>query len=90
MTAAKAIAVRAGAALCSIWLAGCAASIAPQTAAEFRNGVANGIAGGAIKETFEVNRPLAQVGASFQRLSTECLSVAIHLTYFGPGLSFQT
>ena len=76
MTAPKAIAVRIGAALWSIWLAGCGIS-QPQTAAEFRNGVANGIASGAAKETFEVDRPLAQVGASFQRLASECLSKTI-------------
>jgi len=70
MTAPKAIAVRIGAVLWSIWLAGCGIS-QPQTAAEFRNGVANGIASGATKETFEVDRPLAQVGASFQRLASE-------------------
>jgi hypothetical protein len=78
MTAAKVIAVRTGAALCSIWLAGCSLS-QPQSAAEFRNGVPNGIAAGATKDTFEVNRPLAQVGASFQRLASECLSVSIRM-----------
>jgi hypothetical protein len=75
MKAAKAI----GAALWSMWLAGCGLS-QPQTAAEFRNGVANGIAGGATKEIFEVDRPLAQVGASFQRLASECLSKTIRMT----------
>src|SRR5215471_2679369 len=79
MTTAKTIAVRIGAALCSIWLAGCGIS-APQTAAEFRNGVANGIAAGATKDTFEVDRSLAQVGASFQRLASECLSTTIRMT----------
>jgi hypothetical protein len=52
MTAAKVIAVRTGAALCSIWLAGCSLS-QPQSAEEFRNGVPNGIAAGATKDTFE-------------------------------------
>jgi hypothetical protein len=75
MKAAKAI----GAALWSMWLAGCGLS-QPQTAAEFRNGGANGIAGGATKEIFEVDRPLAQVGASFQRLASECLSKTIRMT----------
>jgi hypothetical protein len=89
MTAARAIAARTGAALCSIWLAGCGASTAPQTAAEFRDGVSNGLGGGAIKETFEVDRPLAQVGASFQRLASECLSVAIRTTEHQPGVSYS-
>jgi hypothetical protein len=75
MRAAKAI----GAALCSIWLAGFSQ---PQTAAEFRNGAPNGIAPGAIKETFEVNRPLAQVGATFRRLASECLSTSIRSASF--------
>jgi hypothetical protein len=75
MTAAKTIAVRTGAVLCSIWLGGCISQ--PQTAAEFRNGVAIGIAGGATKDTFEVNRPLTQVGASFRRLASECLDRTI-------------
>jgi len=88
MTTAKTIAVRTGAALCSIWLAGCGIS-APQTAAEFRNGVANGIAAGATKDTFEVDRPLAQVGASFQRLASECLSTTIRMTEHQPGVSFM-
>jgi len=48
-TAPKAIAVRTGAVLSSIWLAGCGLS-QPQTAAEFRNGVANGIASGATRK----------------------------------------
>jgi hypothetical protein len=87
MTAPKAIAVRIGAALWSIWLAGCGIS-QPQTAAEFRNGVANGIASGAAKETFEVDRPLAQVGVSFQRLASECLSKTIRMTEHQPGVSF--
>lgn len=75
MKGAKAI----GAALCSIGLAGCGLS-QPQTAAEFRNGAPNGIARGATKETFEVDRPLAQVGATFQRLASECLSRTIRMT----------
>ncbi len=89
MTAAKAIAVTTAAALCSIWLAGCGAASGPQTVAEFRNGVSNGLGGGATKDTFEVDRPLAQVGASFQRLASECLSVAIRTTEFQPGVSFH-
>jgi hypothetical protein len=86
MTAIKTIAFKIGAAaLCSIWLAGCNLS-APQTAAEFRSGAPNGIADGATKETFEVNRPLAQVGASFQRLASECLSKTIRVTQYKPGV----
>lgn len=88
MTAAKSIAVRTGVALCSIWLVGCGIS-QPESAAEFRNGVANGIASGATKETFEVDRPLAQVGASFQRLASECLSKTVRHTEHQVGVSFQ-
>jgi hypothetical protein len=86
MTAAKAIAVRTGAALCSVWLAGCGISH-PQTAAEFRSAVAG--AQSATKDTFEVNRPLAQVGASFQRLASECLSKTIRMTEHQPGVSYM-
>jgi hypothetical protein len=87
MTAAKRNAVSAGLALCSVLLAGCGLS-QPENAADFRNGVANGLYSGATKETFEVDRPLAQVGASFQRLASECLSKAVHFTEHQPGVSF--
>src|SRR5262249_4469944 len=86
MTATKGVAVRTGAALCSIWLAGCVIS-PPQTAAEFRSAVAS--AQTATKETFEVDRPLAQVGASFQRLASECLSKTIRMTEHQPGVSYM-
>src|SRR5262245_13355817 len=74
MTAAKAITVRTGCALYSIWLAGCSIS-QPQSAAEFRSAAAG--AQTAAKDTFEVNRPLSQVAASFQKLASECLSKTI-------------
>jgi hypothetical protein len=86
MTGAKAIAVSTGAALCSIWLAGCGIS-APQTTAEFRSAGAG--AQMATRDTFEVNRPLAQVGASFQRLASECLSKTIRMTEHQPGVSYM-
>jgi hypothetical protein len=85
MTAAKAIAVRTGSALCSIWLAGCSISH-PQSATEFRNAAG---AQTAAKDTFEVNRPLSQVGASFQRLASECLSKSIRMTEHQPGVSYM-
>jgi len=86
MTVAKAIAVRTGCALCSIWLAGCSIS-QPQSAAEFRSAAA-GCADGC-NDTFEVNRPLSQVGASFQRLASECLSKTVRMTEHQPGVSYM-
>jgi hypothetical protein len=72
--------------LCTLWLAGCGISH-PQSAAEFRSAVAG--AQSATKDTFEVNRPLAQVGASFQRLASECLSRTIRMTEHQPGVSYM-
>jgi len=86
MATAKAIAVRIVCALCSIWLAGCSISH-PQSAAEFRSAAAG--AQTAAKDTFEVNRPLSQVGASFQRLASECLSKTIRMTEHQPGVSYM-
>jgi hypothetical protein len=77
---------RVAGAVCTLWLAGCGISH-PQSAAEFRSAVAG--AQSATKDTFEVNRPLAQVGAAFQRLASECLSRSIRTTEHQPGVSYQ-
>lgn len=79
-------AVKATAALCTLWLAGCGISH-PQTATEFRSAVAG--AQTATKDTFEVNRPLAQVAASFQRLASDCLATTIRTTDHQPHVSYQ-
>jgi len=72
--------------LCALLAAGCSLSH-PQTAAEFRHAVPG--AQTAARDTFEVDRPLAQVGASFQRLASECLDRSIRTTEHQPHVSYQ-
>src|SRR5262245_56477534 len=70
----------------ALWLAGCGVSH-PQTAAEFRTAVTGAYT--ATKDTFEVERPLAQVAASFQRLASDCLDRTIKTTEHQPGVSYS-
>jgi len=77
---------RIAAALCALWLAGCSIPH-PQTAADFRVAVADTPM--ATKDTFEVNRPLPQVAAAFQRLASECLAKSIRVVDHQPMVSYS-
>jgi hypothetical protein len=72
-------------ALCALSLTGCLSH--PQTAAEFRQAVPGAATAG--MDTFEVNRPLAQVAASFQKLASDCLGRTIRTTEHQPHVSYQ-
>src|SRR5262245_11065464 len=72
--------------LCALWLAGCGVSH-PQTATEFRTAVAGAYT--ATKDTFEVDRPLAQVAASFRKLASDCLDRTIKTTEHQPHVSYS-
>jgi hypothetical protein len=63
--------------LTALLLAGCATEH-PQNADEFRKAAPGGFM--MRSETVEVNRPLAQVGAAWQRRAPECLNVSIRTT----------
>jgi hypothetical protein len=57
-------------------LAGCGS--VPMTAVEFRDGIKKSSLGKV--ETFEVKRPVAEVGRTFQRKATECLNFELTST----------
>jgi len=60
-------------AIASLLLAACAPM--PQTAEEFRKAVPGAMM--AKTETYEVNRPMKSVAATFRRKAPECLSIAV-------------
>src|SRR5262245_18580656 len=65
------------ASLALVLLAGCATQ-QPQNAEEFRQKAPGAFLMGS--ETFEVNRPLKDVAATWQRRAPECLNVSIRTT----------
>lgn len=69
--------MRAVAVIAVLSLAGCATQ-QPQTAEEFRKAAPGAFLMGS--ETFEVNRPLRDVAATWQRRATECLNASVRTT----------
>lgn len=64
--------------LAAACVAGCAGGKQPMSAEEFRK-----VAPGAFlmkSESYEVNRPLRQVGAAFQKRAPECLTKTVRMT----------
>jgi len=60
----------------AVSLAGCGS--VPMTAAEFRDGIKKSSLGKV--ETFEVKRPVSEVGRTFQRKAAECLNFKLTST----------
>jgi hypothetical protein len=65
----------ASGALMALVVAGCAGGSAPQTPDEFRKTVPTAFMGQVT--TFEVARPVSEVGRTFQARAPECLDVAV-------------
>jgi hypothetical protein len=69
--------MKAIAAIAALLLAGCATQ-QPQNAEEFRKQAPGAFLMGS--ETFEVNRPLRDVAAAWQRRAPECLNASVRTT----------
>jgi hypothetical protein len=71
----------------SATVAGCAGGFAPQNADEFRKLSSTAILGEVI--TFEVARPVRDIGRTFQARAPECLNVGVRMSDRSPRMPYS-
>jgi|HubBroStandDraft_6_1064221.scaffolds.fasta_scaffold638187_1 hypothetical protein len=71
----------------ALTVAGCVTDQAPQTAADFRKTVSSAAMGQVI--TFEVARPVRDIGRTFQAKAPECLGVAVKMSDRSPAMPYS-